>query len=143
MKKGFDYPGVGIVFFCHDGAGHYLLNKRSKNCRDEHGRWDPGGGSLDLGEKVEDTLKREIAEEYCTDVLDFKFIGYRDVHRVHEGSKTHWIALDFKVHVDRSKVKNGEPHKFEELEWFSLDNLPSPLHSQFRIALEKYKDTLI
>jgi len=143
MKKGIDYPGVGIVFFCHDGAGNYLLNKRSKNCRDEHGRWDPGGGSLDLGEKVEDTLKREIAEEYCADVLDFKFMGYRDVLREHEGKKTHWIALDFKVHIDRSKVKNGEPHKFEELEWFSLGNLPSPLHSQFNAALEKYKDTLI
>ena len=26
--------------------------------------------------------------------------------------KTHWVALDFKVKVDRGKARNGEPHKF-------------------------------
>jgi len=34
----------------------------------------------------------EIKEEYCTDVLGFDFLGYRDVHREHNGKKTHWIA---------------------------------------------------
>lgn len=142
MRKGLDYTGLTVVFLCHDGKGNYLLNKRSVNCRDEHGCWDPGGGSIDFGEQVLETLHREIYEEYCTDVLSFEFLGYRDVHRVHEGQKTHWIALDFRVHVDREKVRNGEPHKCEELRWFSLDNLPSPLHSQFPHFLEKYKDKL-
>jgi 8-oxo-dGTP diphosphatase len=142
MIKGQDYTGISIVFMCHDGQGHYLLNKRSKNCRDEHGCWDPGGGSLDFGDKVEDTLRREIKEEYCTDILESEFLGYRDVHRVHEGKETHWIALVFKVLVDRSTVKNGEPHKFDDLQWFSLDNLPTPLHSQFPQALKEYRDRL-
>ena len=71
MIKGVDYPGVTVVFLCHDGKGNYLLGKRSKNCRDEQGRWDSGGGGLDLGSSVEETLKREIKEEYCTKVLEF------------------------------------------------------------------------
>lgn len=142
MKKGLDYTGVTIVYLCHDGKGNILLNKRSINCRDEHGTWDPGGGGLEFGDTVEDTLKKEIHEEYCTEVLGYEFLGYRDVHREHEGKKTHWIALDFKVLIDRNKVKNGEPHKFDFVEWFDLDKLPSPLHSQFPYFLTKYNDKI-
>ena len=142
MKKGEDYTGVTIVYLCHDGKGNILLNKRSVNCRDEHGRWDPRGGGLEFGDTVENTLKKEIAEEYCTDVLDYEFLGYRDVHREHNGKKTHWIGLDFKVLVDRNKVKNGEPHKFDDVAWFRSDKLPSPLHSQFPNFLNLYKEKL-
>ncbi|MFA6338751.1 MAG: NUDIX domain-containing protein [Candidatus Paceibacterota bacterium] len=142
MKKGEDYTGVAIVYLCHDGEGNILLNKRSKNCRDEHGRWDCGGGGLDFGDTVENTLRKEIREEFCTDVLNYEFLGYRDVHREHEGKKTHWVSLDFKVLIDRSKVKNGEPHKFDEVEWFTLDNMPEPLHSQFPNFFKVYKDKI-
>ena len=142
MKKGEDYTGITVVYLCHDGKGKILLNKRSKNCRDEHGCWDPGGGGLEHGETVEQALRKEINEEYCTDVLDYEFLGYRDVHRENNGKKTHWIALDFKVQVIPEKVKNGEPHKFDAVEWFTLEKLPQPLHSQFPIFLELYKGRL-
>ncbi len=138
MRKGFEYTGVTIVYLCHDGSGNFLLNKRSVNCRDEHGRWDPGGGGLEFGDTVEDTLRKEIKEEYCTDVLGYEFLGYRDVHREHNGEYNHWVALDFKVLVDKSKVKNGEPHKFEEIEWFTKDSFPEPMHSQFPLFLKDY-----
>ncbi len=142
MKKGIDYPGVTVSFLCHDGEGNYVLSKRGQNARDERGRWDCGGGGLDLNDTVEDTLKKEIREELCTDVLEYEFLGYRDVHREEAGIKTHWVALDFKVLVDRSKVKNGEPHKLDEVAWFKLDELPQPLHSQLPFTIEKYKDRL-
>jgi ADP-ribose pyrophosphatase YjhB (NUDIX family) len=142
MKKGVDFTGVTIVFACHDGKGNFLLSKRGQNCRDEQGTWDPGGGGLEFGDTVEDTLRKEIAEEYCTDVLDFEFMGYRDVHREHEGAKTHWIALDFKVLIDPAKVQNGEPHKMDEIGWFTLDTLPSPTHSQWPKFLELYRAKL-
>lgn len=142
MKKGQEYIGVAVVYLCHDGKGNILLNKRSTNCRDEHGMWDPGGGGLEFGDTIEDTLRKEIKEEYCTDVLEHEFLGYRDVHREHEGKKTHWIALDFKVLVERDKVRNGEPDKFDAVEWFTLSKLPSPLHSQFPNFLNLYKHRL-
>jgi hypothetical protein len=76
------------------------------------------------------------------DVLASQFLGYRDIHREHNGDYTHWIALDFKVLVDRDKVQNGEPHKFDAVEWFTLDTIPSPVHSKFPEFLEKYGDRL-
>ena len=142
MKKGVDFTGVTITFACHDGAGKYLFAKRSMQARDEQGTWDTGGGGLEFNDTVEDTLRKEIKEEYGADVLESEFLGYRDAHREHNGEKTHWIALDFKVLVDPSKVINGEPHKFDELKWGTIENPPQPLHSQLSIHFHKYKDKL-
>lgn len=142
MEKGKDYPGISIVYFCHDGKGNFVMSKRSNNCRDEKGRWDIGGGGLEFSDTVIGTLKKEIKEEYLADILDYEFLGYRDVHREEGGSKSHWLALDFKVLVDETKVANGEPHKFEKVDWFRLDSLPEPVHSQLPNFLKIYQDKL-
>lgn len=142
MKKGEDYTGVTVVFFCHDGKGEYLLAKRSTNCRDEHGTWEPGAGGLEFGDSVENTIQREVLEEYGTDVRSFEFLGYRDVHREHEGKPTHWITLDFRVLIDREKAHNAEPHKFDDVAWFPLEAFPTPLHSQFPVFLKAYEGRL-
>ncbi len=142
MKQGEDYIANSVVFYCHDGTGNFVMAKRSINTRDEHGTWDPGGGRIEFGDTAEATLRQEIRQEYCADVLELEFLGYRDVIRYHKGNKTHWISLDFKVLVDRSQVANGEPHKHDEIAWFRLDNLPSPRHSQMEYFVEKYRDKL-
>jgi len=143
MQKGVDFTGVTVVYFCHDGEGNFVMNKRGQNCRDDRGTWDIGAGGLEWNDTVENTLRKEIMEEYCTDVLGFEFLGYRDIHKKANGILVHWIALDFKVVIDKEKVKNGEPHKFDEVKWFTLDELPEVLHSQLPVFLEKYHDRLI
>lgn len=139
MQKGIDYTGITIVFFCHDGCGNFLLSKRSSKARDEQGTWDPGGGALEFGDTIENTLRKEIKEEYCTDVLSYEFLGYRDVHRIRDGKPDHWIALDFNVLIDPKKVKNGEPHKLDEVKFFRFETIPHPVHSQFPKFLKLYK----
>ncbi len=142
MIKGVDYIGVCIVYFCHDGKGRFVMAKRSVRARDEQGRWDIGGGALEFADSVEDTLKKEILEEYNARALAIEFLGFRDVHRKNQGKPYHWIALDFKVKIDPEGVKINEPHKFDELSWFALDKLPEPLHSQLPVFFEKYKNHL-
>lgn len=142
LKKGIDFTGVTLVYFCHDGKGNFVMQKRGAQARDEQGAWDIGGGGLELHDTVENTLRKEIKEEYCTDVVNFEFLGYRDVHRQHQGQPTHWIALDFKVLIDPAKVKNGEPHKFDEVKWFKLDHCPANMHSQWPVFLENYREKL-
>jgi ADP-ribose pyrophosphatase YjhB (NUDIX family) len=139
MKKGVDYIGVTVVFYCHDSEGNLLLHKRSQNCRDEQGRWDCGGGAMEFGETFEEAVRREIREEYCCDVLDLKFACPSNVIREHEGAKTHWIAFLFSALVDRKKVRIGDPEKMEELGWFKENELPNPLHSMYLQHLEMVK----
>ncbi len=86
VQKGVDFTGVTVVFLCHDGQGNILLSKRSTQCRDEHGTWDPGGGSIEFGDHVEDTLRREIAKECCTpdalpSPLHSQFPGFIEQYR--------------------------------------------------------------
>lgn len=142
MKKGIDYTGVAVVYFCHDGEGNVLLAKRSANSRDEIGCWDIGGGAVEFRQPIEEAVRKEIKEEYSTDAKEIEFLGIRDVHRENGGTPTHWIALDYKVLVDRDMAKIGEPHKFDDLQWFVLDNFPKPVHSQLPTFLAKYKDKL-
>jgi ADP-ribose pyrophosphatase YjhB (NUDIX family) len=143
MTKGIDFIGVAVVFACHDGNGNFLFSKRSKECRDEHGTWDPGGGGVEFGDTIEDTLRKEIKEEYCADVLDAEYLGFREVYREQDGVKSHWIAFDYKVLVDPSQVQNGEPHKMDELAWYRLDALPTPMHSQWDIFFDLHKEKLL
>jgi len=142
MRKGIEYPGVSIVYFCHDGKGNFVMAKRNQNTRDEHNKWDIGGGGLEFGEKVEENLKKEIKEEYCADVIEYEFLGYNDVHRTHNGEKTHWVALEFKVLIDPEKVAIGEPHKFNKIGWFTLNNFPKKLHSEVPGFFKRYGDRL-
>ena len=131
LKRGVDFIGVGCVFICHDGRGNILLHKRSAACRDEQGRWDCGGGSMEFGETFEEAVQREIREEYCTEIVDLKFITVRNVLREHNGSPTHWVMSVFAAKVKPELVANGDPEKIDEFGWFSFANLPSPMHSKF------------
>lgn len=138
-QKGFDYIGVTCVFWCHDENNRILMHRRSKNCRDEQGRWDCGGGSMEFGETFEETVRREVAEEYGVEPVEIKYITTANVLRTHDGRKTHWIKNLHWVLVDPTRVKNNDPEKIDEIGWFSIEDLPSPLHSQIDIEVELIK----
>lgn len=142
MQKGTDYTGICVTFYCHDGEGNYLFHKRSDKCRDEHGCWDCGGGGLKFNELLLEGVKREVVEEYGTEPLEITFLGYDEVFREHEKNPTHWISFRYKVLLDREKVVNNEPEKHDELQWYKIDSLPEPLHSQVPPALKKYNKFL-
>lgn len=142
MRPAKDFPVIAVVFFCHDGTGRFIMDLRGAACRDEQRTWEIGGGLLHHGEEVEDAIRREVKEEYCTDILELEFLGIREVFREDNGEKTHVVSLDYKVLVDPEKVSNGEPEKLEAVDWFTTDNLPEPQHSQFPVFLEKYRDRL-
>jgi 8-oxo-dGTP pyrophosphatase MutT (NUDIX family) len=141
MIKGVDFVGVSVVYFCHDGKGNFVMGKRSQNARDEHGKWDIGAGGVEVKDSVDETLRKEIMEEYCTEVIEAEFLGFRDIFREHNGQKTHWIGLDYKVLINPQTVKNGEPHKMDEVKWFTKETMPPDLemHSQWPVFLAKYK----
>lgn len=142
MKKGFDYIGACVCFYCHDGDGNYLFHKRGQNCRDEQGVWDCGAGGIKHGETIVEAVKREVAEEYGVESIKIEELGHSDVFRTIDDKQSHWIAFRFKVLVDRNMVVNNEPEMHEELGWFKIGNLPEPLHSQIPKEIVRFKDKL-
>lgn len=142
--KGISFVGVTASFICHDGNGKVFLAKRSNKARDEHGHWDGGGGGLKHGETLEETVIREVKEEYNASVLKLDYVGHLEVFRTNESrQRTHWVAFFHAVKVDPSQVRIMEPDIFEESGWFTLNNLPTPLHTVWQgPLLETYGDKI-
>lgn len=143
MKLGVDYIAVTTAFYCVDGKGKLLLHKRSKNCRDEQGTWDPGGGLLEFGLTLEENTTKEIAEEYGCKGEIVEQVSAHTVLRTFNGVKTHWVAIPFFVLIDPKKLKNNSPDKIDEMGWFTLGDLPKPLHSGFNYSFNRYKDLFL
>lgn len=140
LKRGIDFIGVSCSFVCHDGQGRILMHKRSQNCRDEQGRWDNGGGAHEFGDSIEDTIRREIKEEYGADAFNLQIVKAFDAHReLSDGTPTHWLSILYAAQVDPEQVVNNEPHKIDEIGWFTSSTLPEPLHSMFATNLEAIK----
>jgi len=144
LRRGVDFIGVTCVFVCHDVKGNILLHKRSHKCRDEQGKWDTGGGAHEFGVTFTETVMREIKEEYGAVASDLEFIKVYDALRnLQDGTPTHWVAVVYAALVDPKQVINNEPYKIDEIGWFKLDKLPSPLHSQSKSVLQSVHDAKI
>lgn len=143
--KGVSFTGISTPFICYDKSGKVFMAKRSKNARDEHGHWDCGSGGLKHGESVEQSMLRELREEYgVTEPLSVDFLGYFDTFRtLPDGTPTHWVVMSFAVQVSHDDVHIMEPHMVDDSGWFDLDSLPQPLHSAWsETFLPQFGETL-
>lgn len=140
VRRGVDCIGVAVSFVLHDGKGKVLLHKRSAKCRDEQGNWDTGGGALEFGESFEECLWREVKEEVCADIMAVQLLGTLNVLREHSGMPTHWINICYAVKVDPAQAKIGEPDKMDDLQWFTTDALPTPMHTTLQYWVDKAHD---
>ncbi len=143
MKPGFDYTGIFVAFLCHDGQGKFLMAKRGMKARDERGTWEFGGGGIAFGESPEAAVRRELLEEYaCKTIHDIRPLQPFSLVREQDEQRTHWIGFPFAVHVDPSEIRINEPECIDSIDWFTLDNLPEPLHPGVRHAISVYKTHL-
>ena len=140
QHKGISFVGVSTCFICYDDQKRIFLAQRSKNSRDEHGKWDNGGGGLKVGQTLIENLKRELKEEYTVDPIKIDFLTFREVFRdeTTNNQKTHWIAFYYLVKVDHDQVRINEPDMFDDSDWFTIDNLPIPLHHESQIVFKEY-----
>lgn len=137
MKKGIDYIGVSVGAIIFNNKGEIFLSKRSQNTKNEKGCWEAPGGSVEFGEKLEEAVKREIVEEYGTEIEIIEQWPASD-HLIPD-EKQHWVATTF-----LAKFKTGqepkimEPEKCDEIGWFNLSDLPTPLSIITKMDLEQY-----
>jgi 8-oxo-dGTP pyrophosphatase MutT (NUDIX family) len=140
MKTGVDHVGVYVSAICHDGKGNVLYTKRGKAARDEHGRWNLGaGGSLEVGETIEECLAREMKEEIGTTPIESEYLGVRELFRVIDGIASHWIGFYFKVLVNKGEVKIVPGEETDAHLWQSFHDMPTPMISKHEELYEMYK----
>ena len=73
--------------------------------------------------------------------MTLEFIGYRDVFRA-DADSPHYVGLDFLARVRAGEVRRCEPEFHDTGGWFTKNSLPSPLHSQAKVWLDKYSRLL-
>jgi mutator protein MutT len=125
MKPGVDYIGVSAGAMILNEKGQVFLAKRSQNAKNERGFWETPGGAVEYGETLEEAMRREIREEYGVEVKIVEQYPAAD-HIIPE-DKQHWVATTFLVTLKKGVPKILEPRKCDQIGWFDLTKLPSPL----------------
>ena len=140
MKKGIDYIGVGTgaIIFNKDGA--LFLAKRGKEARNEKHKWEFPGGSVEFGETLENALVREVREEFG---FVIKVIQLLDVvNHILPKEKQHWVSPTYLCSYRSGEPCILEPHKCEEIGWFSLNKIPvndlTMASQKSLVSLKKY-----
>lgn len=84
-----------VVGYCFDDAGRILIIKNKRG-------WGFPGGHPEPGERPEDTLRREVAEEAYITLKDPRLIGYMEVKDPKNESVegTHYIQLRYLAKIE-------------------------------------------
>lgn len=136
MIPGIDYIGVGCGALIVNDKNETLLLKRGKKSRNQAGYWSKPGGTVEFGEKIEDAVRREIKEEFGVEIKLIKFLGFTN-HIIKE-EKQHWLSISYLAKIIKGEPKNMEPHKHDEIGWFSFDNLPEKLTQTTGEVIKEY-----
>lgn len=106
-------PTVSAVIFNPDGK--ILLCKSHK----WENKYVIPGGHIELGEKMEDALKREIMEETGLKIYDIKLISLKEsIYSDTFHEKKHFIFIDYMCKTDSSNVQLND--EAEEYEWMDI-----------------------
>jgi ADP-ribose pyrophosphatase YjhB (NUDIX family) len=112
---------TAVVF---DSAGRLLLQRRTDN-----GNWALPGGTMEIGERADECIVREVQEETGYEVEVVRLVGiYSDpVHTTMtypDGNTVAYVSALFEC-----RVLGGEPKLSEEtsaVNWFDPTALPTP-----------------
>ncbi len=107
---------MGILYNEEKGL---LLEKRT-----DTGEWCTPGGAIELGESLEDALKREIKEETNLDIANPKLFDIKaNVHMVYPNKdEVYYTDVVYEINEFFGDLKSdGES---TELKFFDLDTLP-------------------
>jgi len=138
LRPGVDYIGVSAGAMIFNDRGELFLAKRSANASNERGCWETPGGKVDFGETLRDAVRREMREEYGIDIELLEQFPAADHLILFEGQ--HWVSTTFVARIKDGQVPRIlEPHKCDDIGWFPLAELPSPLSIITQLDLEAYE----
>lgn len=131
-RKRFKLTGAVHLFLISDGK---ILLARRFNTGYEDGNYSVVAGHLDGNEEIKAAMIREAREEAGIDLAseDMQVVGV-----MHRKSGNERVDFFLTARSWSGELRNCEPHKCDELNWFELDKLPENLVPYVRRALENY-----
>lgn len=122
LESGRKYPkrpmaGVGALIMQGDKV--LLIRRRYEP---GEGKWSIPGGLIELGEKADEAVKREVKEEIGIDVEVEHLIDAADIIvRENEKIKYHFVLLGFLCKPTSGDIKPNQ--EVMDFGWFSSDEL--------------------
>jgi len=112
--QNFPEPTVGVFIF--NQAGELLLLKSHK----WPGRYVVPGGHVELGERIEEAVIREVKEETGLDVFDLRFILFQEfIYDPSFWKPRHFIFFDYACRTEATQVQLND--EAEEHLWVRLE----------------------
>ena len=102
-------PSSATAAFILNGRGELLVVRRAKE--PSKGTLDLPGGFVDIGEDIEQGMRREIAEETGLVVEDIKYIFSTPNEYVYSDMLIHTLDSDYLVRVGEQLLKVQTPHR--------------------------------
>ncbi|MES2006928.1 MAG: NUDIX domain-containing protein [Patescibacteria group bacterium] len=121
MIKGVDYIGVGAGGVIVNEEGKILLSRRGSKARNQVGKWESPGGSVEFGETAVETVKREAFEELGIEIKIDALLGFVDDIIVEE--KQHWAGPTYLCSIVSGTPTIMEPEMCDEIGWFSVEEI--------------------
>lgn len=130
--------GVGAVIICD---GKILLEKRKGE--PGRGKWTIPGGLVELGERAERTVIREVREETNLKVEEPELIDVVNNITINGNGeiKYHFVIVDYFVKLEGGTLKAADDA--EELRWVGFDEVESyDLTKSFRGFFKRNRQKL-
>lgn len=133
--------GFGVMLMKEDkillGRRHADPEKADSELHGE-GTWTMPGGKLEFGESFEEGARREVLEETGLQLNEAKVICVNNDKNEH----AHFVTIGLFSEDFSGEPKVTEPDEIVEWQWFSLNNLPTPLYFPSEKVIENYKKKL-
>ncbi len=134
-EQQFPEPTVGALIFNRDGKLFLMKSHKWK------GKWVVPGGHIELGERMEDALRREVKEETSLDIHDIEFLCFQEfIYDERFWKRSHFIFFDYACRTDATDVRLND--EAEEYVWVTLDEaLALPVEHYTTVAIREYVRT--